>query len=1394
MRKFVATAVFLLLTLTGWSQSPNATISGAITDADGTPIRNAAVVATNTQTGVAATTSSNPSGVYNFPNLQPGVYTLKVSVQGFAEQTRIDIPLASTQHRMDFKLAVAAEASSPTDALATSASVDDVLSQSMIERLPIVGNDLLSLTGTLPGVVTDEDFFFGGRMLGFNGLSQVTLRTTRDGMDVGDARYNIGVSATTVLHPEWVQEMRYVLSPADAEAGRGNGQIRIVTRSGTNRYAGTASWNIRHSALNANTWTNNSTNTRPNWYNNQDYTVTYGGPIVKNKTFFYALWNQQLNDQRVLVGTNGANAMTDPARNGIFRYFERWFPGHALTVTNTTGMNPTTASVDSFGNPKTPLTNPDGTPYTAGLRCFSVFGNIKFDGSPFTAADCPGGTALINPTAWDSRRPISDPTGYIRKILDKMPRPNYFGVGDGLNRASYRWMQHREGDQGIETFSGRDLATDRKQLNIKLDEHFSAKHNLSVGWTYERNDTQSEVPTWPDGISYPTKRYPQVFTANFTSALSPVLLNEGRFGIRIQDAQMTPPWESDEFRARALDYMIPASNGYVALISPGAAAFSFGGSLNGVMNTAPLGYVANRARTYSFADTLSATIGKHAFRAGAGVHVTNGLGFNLIIPAFLPTNPRVAGGPGGNASPIGAGPITGLPNLVPMSRTQAASMLYFLAGSVTSASMPYWIDGPDDVTNGTWENVQTSSQRYTRYRRREWNAFLKDDWKVSRDLTLNLGLRFEYYGSPFMGSGLTTTMEDYGDGLWGTFRTSGGNPFDRWLRPGSLYLSGYGPTASPALACVAPNCDVNTLTRTEFVGPNSPNPSRGVIPVDGNNFGPAIGFAWRLPWFGDDKTTVRGGYQVTYGGNFGATGNSAGGPFISTVNEIDSAPGGISQANATVVTGGPYLDLRSIPSLIPALPTNPATPGRVLDVFASTNPLDFYAFDSNYATPYVQNFNLSVSRTVTPSVSLDFRYIGSMSKKEPGIIDLNTPNVYHNTELFNALELTRAGGNAALFDQMFAGLNLNSGVSGYGPVGTDVSGIPQTGSSHLRRNGVFGPLLANGNYPELARLLNGNGAATGFLNLPQGVTGVGGRLLRNACDRIAAGQTTIGPANPGALVCFPEDYLRANPQLAGAFLITNSGSSNYHSLQSQMNVRHRSGLAYVGTYTWSKSLGVPGLATVTYGAVAPSYTDPSDPGSDYTFTGLHRKHAFRSHASFDLPLGPGRFLFGNSSGWAARLTEGWQTSVILTLTSGARMNIEAGYSDSGFATGLYGSSVPDVVRRWPSFQTGTVQWDSVFGGYFGIPAPYYTDLDPQCAAVTTADNLRSLCGLTAVFDAFYGEPVLQNPKPGTRGTFGQRRVELPGTWNLDANLAKTITLGETSLIKSLQLRVDERMC
>jgi len=297
-------------------------------------------------------------------------------------------------------------------------------------------------------------------------------------------------------------------------------------------------------------------------------------------------------------------------------------------------------------------------------------------------------------------------------------------------------------------------------------------------------------------------------------------------------------------------------------------------------------------------------------------------------------------------------------------------------------------------------------------------------------------------------------------------------------------------------------------------------------------------------------------------------------------------------------------------------------------------------------------------------------------------------------------------------------------------------------------------------------------------------------LLRNGCDRIAAGQTTIGPANPAPLRCFPEDYLRSNPQLGAAFLNTNAASSDYHSMEAQITVRPARGFTYIGAYTWSKNLGIPGLITANAATAPPDYTDPSDRRADYAYTNAHHAHDFRGSASFDLPLGPGRFLLGNSSGWIARLTEGWQTNVIFTMSSGMRASLDSSTADNGFPTGLYGASVPDVVRRWPSFLNGEVEWDGGTSAIFGNPMPYYSVQDPQCAAVTTADNLRAACTLSAIAEAYTGEIVLQNPKPGTRGSFGQRRVELPGTWNLDANLAKTFFVSESGRIKSVQLRVD----
>ena len=161
---------------------------------------------------------------------------------------------------------------------------------------------------------------------------------------------------------------------------------------------------------------------------------------------------------------------------------------------------------------------------------------------------------------------------------------------------------------------------------------------------------------------------------------------------------------------------------------------------------------------------------------------------------------------------------------------------------------------------------------------------------------------YDYFGSPYIGSGFTSAAVDLGAGLFGNSRPDSGGLFDDWLRPGNTYLTGYGngPGVSGANALVCAKgvtqsallpvstCDPSKLTQIEFVGPNTPNPKKVVIPVDKNNFGPAIGFAWQFPWFGEGKTAVRGGYQITYSGTHDSN-------LLDTL--LGSAPGNTLGAN-----------------------------------------------------------------------------------------------------------------------------------------------------------------------------------------------------------------------------------------------------------------------------------------------------------------------------------------------------------------------------------------------------------------------------------------------------------------------------------------------------------------
>src|SRR5215831_9011587 len=292
-----------------FGQSVYSSISGSIEDASKALIPGVTVTATNVDTGVVSTTLSNEAGAYNFPSLLPGAYKLSADLPGFQTETYTNIRLGNAEQlRLNFSLKVAGgntavEVNVAVDTLlaASSSSVGTVLAEQRVRDLPLVSQNAQDLVTYMPGVVMGNRAQINGT-IGENssqasfdsflaGVNAANVNVQRDGVNnSAGGRYgvNVGFQSATFLNPDMVAEMRVILAPADAELGRGNAQIQVLTRSGTNNYRGSAVWNNQNSKLNANTWANNRSTPRitPDWTNINQYTLSYGGPVKKNKSFF----------------------------------------------------------------------------------------------------------------------------------------------------------------------------------------------------------------------------------------------------------------------------------------------------------------------------------------------------------------------------------------------------------------------------------------------------------------------------------------------------------------------------------------------------------------------------------------------------------------------------------------------------------------------------------------------------------------------------------------------------------------------------------------------------------------------------------------------------------------------------------------------------------------------------------------------------------------------------------------------------------------------------------------------------------------------------------------------------------------------------------------------------
>ena len=1316
--------VLSVFTAPALGQSSFARVSGTIQDDSNALIPGVSVTATNTGTGVVTTIVSNEGGTYNFPSLLPGVYRLSATLPGFQTQTYTDVQLGNAQQvRLNFTLRVSTvntsvEVSVAADTLlaTSSSSVGEVLSQQKVQDLPIVGNNVLDLLRLLPGARMNADGVNGT----FAGVSADKVNMQRDGVDASGSAYWVqaGAQSATFINPDLVGEIRLILAPVDAELGRGNAQVQFLTRSGTNRYTGSVVWSVRNTALDANTWNNNNDldpitgawkPTEPNWLNAHQYTGSFGGPLIRNKTFFFALWDGLIVNART---TQNTQVLTACARNGIFRFFDNWNNGNLTQVVQATGNTPTIAVVDALGRPVAPTNNPNGSPFTGALRYVSAFGPVTNIPTQPDCSDAQIGSANTSTGTWDTFRTQPDPTGFVGKVIGAMPLPNNYELGDGLNTAGHQWTRsERGGAEGIFGFGGN---LERKQINAKIDHNFNGSHKASASYTLERSGGNAGYETLPGGFRGAVTRRPQTLSLNFTSTLSPTLLNEARVGYRITKGRSYTAFNNPETNAAALNFY-PTFNGYPVSVAPGTGGANFG---NVPGSNATSTYFDDTS-LWTFGNSVSWTRNRHSFKAGAEIRRGHSLGRDAGIGTT--TIPRATGGNAALALiPTGAITSTNVPGLAGSATTgnnaRLRNLLSFLAGSLSNVTQLRFMQDPQRLD--AFEDYKTFPQR-TRdmHNQNEASVFFKDDWKVRESLTLNLGARWAYFAVPYESNGLMPLPVGGGNRVWGY----SGDSWDGWMSPGQR----------------------GDLTTIEFVGKGSPNPDRTWYPDDWNNFGPAVGFAWQVPWFGKGKTTVRGGYQITY--QINQSGNNI-------IQEIN-VPGVSDAVNYSPPSSDPYLDIAKLQSLIPV----PATITPLQSVPLTARNQQIYVPDSGISTPYAQNLTLSVARSLRSNLTLDVRYVGTLARKQWNpVVNINQPNFLYNG-LKEAFDAARAGNDSSpslqVLENMFRGINIAG--AGFGPVGSTFNGVLQTAGMHLRQSTSFQSNLANGNYSGVAATLNTlNYVGSSNPTLPAIPAGRVGEVLRFSG-------------------LFPENFIVANPQFGVVNLLTNPYSSNYHSLEVQVTLRPTHGVSLQSTYTWSKNLGV-GQA----GGLGATYSTLADRHADYAMQSDTRIHDFRTNGTFSLPIGPNKLLFSNSAGTLARIIEGWQMGWIVNLNTGQPTSITA-------QNMLYALGTPDIVGPFPT-RKGKVEFEGNTGYYFPKGAYIPVD-DPQCAQVTTLQNLRTQCTIDAIADAQTNQILLQNPKPGTRGTLGQMVMEGPGQWRFDANLMKTFKITET---KAVQFRMD----
>jgi len=743
-------ALFLIVVL-GLAQVATSRFEGTVQDESGAVIPGAKVTAVNTKTQARSETTSGAEGMFIFPSLQPGVYTISVEAAGFRKAVVNDLELnaaLTVSQRIKLEIGQVTESvvveANAVRVQTSEAQIGRSVTMRDIDTLPQLGRSPIVLAVFQPGVqINPADPTFSQ----VNGLRQGSNNAKLDGIDVNDAVVpRMGLSMTA-NNTDSIGEFRMVTSGGKAEYGRSaGGQVELITRSGTNNWRGNGFDYLRNTALNASTFFNNASGVlRPKYIQNL-FGGSMGGPIIHNKTFIFGNYQGSRVKQEVV---RNRTVLTPQAKQGVFRW-----PGGYYDI----------------------------------------------------ARNDPRGKGI-------------DPE--MAKIFKLLPDPNNTDLGDGLNTAGFRFNNPSDSSNNM--------------LTIKADHNVSSGHRIffRYSWykTYAIDALNNEDATYPGMQQGAQGGIRWGYSAGSDWAITPTIVNEFRFGHQSASVDFWRP-------ARLKGPMILSN----LFFNPISAAFPQG-------RNSPLN---------DLTDNITKIRNNHTFKAGVSMRFVTQYGYN---EAGIYPNVTLGATSMGNTVPTAARPA-GLTSI----QSQNFDSLYNdVLGRMNTVTQTFYSD---------LEKFQPAgASRVRNHIIREQGWFFQDDWRVKRNLTLNLGLRWEFFGVP-----------KERDGFMGTL--------DR----------------IDQLNSVSQISDLKVTRKNAW------------YTNDRNNFAPRFGFAWDVR--GDGKTAIRGAYGTFYDRLIGAT-----------ISAVDGSTPGFSQ-QVSVYPNETGTDKRVGDGIPP--PAQPGAPVLQLPITRST--------------------------------------------------------------------------------------------------------------------------------------------------------------------------------------------------------------------------------------------------------------------------------------------------------------------------------------------------------------------------------------------------------------------------------------------------------------------------